>query len=651
MRTFIFFIIFLPVLAFSACSSNSAVTPSDSPNPSDEMIAKNLGNFGLQFDPETGDIEILYDRGSSVHYEVTTYLNPPACGGSGCISATLNSWNPVTLVASFSVSITNPTAWTPSDTRMIFYNLGGRKIVNADSFTRAFVGTIEPFIAFGKANPNRTLPGGGTATETVDIYWPPMSPFTIWFRVSTWLWLNCQDPYEINSQFQTGTLKPSSGSAVIGCTVLDWQNNVTGVKIDTTPITGGVTPLAFLAGIWQATITNSMGAGPGTYPSLITASSPNPQNFDLYNYLNVVVVPNGWTNGGSWNLPQGPCSLDFGVQAAAGGGNPIITRPAAVGGCNQIWMYPGGWGNPPFLYASLVNLDPTDPSFQPWDVDRLDASNDGAFGWTNTNRGVWNPNFPIINSDTYCNFDNIPNFIWIPEADDHRHYMFWMQELPLHPVDVCDTFKLDQCALYVDTGHGVVGFQGLPGASFGFDYTDADMIWEAIWPPALVGFEPGQVDPADVSAIDAMRMEDRVIWVYIAQKSNQRVEVFKITDIGPGPVDIVGHVMTIPVIHGSGIAADPKDIELLPGHGGYAKAPGIPILNVLIDNGASPFPPPGFGGSVWIYNALTGVFVDQIGNNVSPAVRNTPVYLDTDDIEYSVHIMQVGPTVDKFNYF
>jgi len=55
-----------------------------------------------------------------------------ACGGAGCITATLVVWNPVTFIARFNMTIIHPSAWTPSDIRMIFYNLGGKEIANFD---------------------------------------------------------------------------------------------------------------------------------------------------------------------------------------------------------------------------------------------------------------------------------------------------------------------------------------------------------------------------------------------------------------------------------------------------------------------------------------------------------------------------------------
>ncbi len=654
MRKFYLLLILLPALLIGSCSSSNTVTPEDSFVAISDEVMQDWGNYSLMFDPETQDVEVVYERDSANHFEISSFLNPPACSGAGCITATLVAWNPVTFIAKFNVTITNPSAWTPSDIRLIFYNLGGKDIANADSYTNAYVGSVEPFIAFAKAIPNRQFAGGGAVTETVDIYWPPASSFFTFFKVSAWLWLNCRDPYEINSMFQSGTLTTSGGSATIGCNVFDWQNNVTGVTIDTTPITGGVTNLVnVVLNMWQANITNSAGAPTGNYKCLITASSPNPQNFDLYNYVVIQVSPPGWGPGSSFDLPPGPCTMDFGVIANNPPGHILLTHPDATGACNEIWKYPG-WANLPAFYASLVNLDLLNPLFQPWPVVRLDAANHGAFGWTNEDSTTWLPDpFFIAGVNTYCNFDKTPAFIWNPEPDDHRHFMIDPQfELPLWPIDCCDTFNCHQCALYVDLGFGLAGFQGIPGELQGFDYTDRDIVWEALFPLMFIGDDNGQIDPGDVVGIDCRVDPDdpTVIWVYIAQRVHAKVEVFKITDIGPGPFDVVTHIMTIWTSDMTGVQIEPIDIELLPGNDMYDKAPGIPILCVVFDNAAFPFPSPGFGGSVTIYDAISGAFLEQIGDSLNPAVQNTPVFLDTDDSAYAIHVMQQGPIVTQFDY-
>ena len=131
----------------------------------------------------------------------------------------------------------------------------------------------------------------------------------------------------------------------------------------------------------------------------------------------------------------------------------------------------------------------------------------------------------------------------------------------------------------------------------------------------------------------------------------QRVEVFMVCDVGPGPVDVVNHFMTIYIKDQEGYPGHPIDCELLPQRDGYEPNPNTPNLHVLIDNSLPPTPPPGIGGSVWIYDALSGNLVDQIGDTANPAVMRVPAYLDTDDSEYSTHIMQVGNWVTKFSYF
>jgi hypothetical protein len=656
MRARYLLIILVILTMISACSKSAEITAPDAPQAPENAGLADLGNFALKVDPNTMEAEVVFDRTASIHYEITSFLQPPACGGAGCLTASLIGWNPATFIATYNVTITNPTNLSVSDIRLVFYNLGGKDIANPDSYTKEYVPTISPFIAFSKGVANRVMPPFGVDTQQVQIYWPPASSFFVFFKVTAWLWINCQDPYEINGMYQNGILKPSSGNANIGCFVPDWQNNVTGVKIDTTPITGGVTNLANIAGNqWQANITNTTGAGPGTYKCLITASSPNPQNYDLYNYLKILISPNGFSPFGKWQLPPGPCTLDFGIVGRNTGGDGIVVMTDPAGACNQVWKYPGGWANAPFMYASLVNLDPTNPNFQPWPVERIDATEDGAFGWTNYNSTMWlQPPYPgpVWNMNTWCNMNNVPSFIWNPEADDHRHYLWWQRQFLLTPVDTCDTFTLDQCALYVDPGFGAAGFHGIPGARHGKDYTDADIVWEAIFPAGLVGREPGQLDPGDVGGIDCWRSpQEGVMFLYVALTANRRVEVFTITDVGPGPVDVVNHFMTIFMFDHEQNWGAPIDCELLPPHEKYNPDPGQPILCVLIDNSNAPPAPPGFGGSVWIYDALTGAFVDRIGDNVNPAVQGIPMYLDTDDPQYSVHIMEQGAVVTQYNYF
>jgi hypothetical protein len=87
-----------------------------------------------------------------------------------------------------------------------------------------------------------------------------------------------------------GHLTPSGGDGTISCKVLDHQDNITSVTVDTTPITGGIstmnpTPLE----TWETQITNSQSAPVGDYLCLIKAQSPDPSNASTYNYVTVTV--------------------------------------------------------------------------------------------------------------------------------------------------------------------------------------------------------------------------------------------------------------------------------------------------------------------------------------------------------------------------
>jgi hypothetical protein len=102
-------------------------------------------------------------------------------------------------------------------------------------------------------------------------------------------------------------------------------------------------------------------------------------------------------------------------------------------------------------------------------------------------------------------------------------------------------------------------------------------------------------------------------------------------------------------MNAAGEKLKPVDCELLMPNPGYMPAPNVPILNVAIYNDV--LPPPSYGGYINIYNSLDGSFIEQIGDPYIPAVRNEPVFLDTEDYMYEIHVMQKGAVVDMFKYY
>jgi hypothetical protein len=331
-------------------------------------------------------------------------------------------------------------------------------------------------------------------------------------------------------------------------------------------------------------------------------------------------------------------------------GHAFVAHTDVQGLCSEIWKYPG-WNNPPVFYRSLRNLDINNFAFQPWPPVRIDAASDAAFGWTNINSNQWLIDPWVANINTYCNMTNIPSFITIPQFDDHRHYFIWPGAFALQAIEACDGFDTYQGGLYADLTGGLLAFQGIPGALEGFDYTDMDIVFEATFPFAFIGDGPGKVDPADIVGIDIMFTPgDDNLFLYIAERLHSEIEVFTITNMGPGPIDAVNAFLTIPVLRGDGIPVQPVDIELLPPNADYLPCRDCAILCVAIDNAQFPFPPPGFGGTICIYDALGGALVDQIGDGVIPAVNNSPVYLDTEDVGFEIHVMQQGPVVTVFDF-
>ena len=287
MRSIAFFtLVLLSLCAFGlGCSSSNAVTPSDQISTwnGEKYETWFGGTFALN--PQTGQSEIANDRNSDFYYHVTglikNYLKIHVLEIIG------TTWK-------IEVEITNPTAIQVHDVRVVFLDTYGKTVLNPDGFTNLYdPADKNPYIAFAKEYPNRAFPVGPGAkdTEILLLDWPSGQPSYVSYRVGVSLGGNCGDPYLINNPKQTGELYPSGGSSTISVDVFDWQNNISWVKVDTTPLTGGLTNLAHAGGnTYSATISNTKSAPVGTYKCLVAASSPNSDNLIAYSYMNIAVV-------------------------------------------------------------------------------------------------------------------------------------------------------------------------------------------------------------------------------------------------------------------------------------------------------------------------------------------------------------------------
>ena len=249
------------------------------------------GAYNMTIDPMAGKIEITPDRETMYHFNVTNYMS--LCTG-GCFSFRIVGI--VGTVLEIEMTIKNPVKITAYDVRIIFTKLNGKTVVNPDSYTDLFdppstPETINPFIAFRKEDPNRMFPQSpGFDKETVFIDFPPgASAATSWI-IDASAPSNCGDPYEVNDMQYSGNLTPSGGLGTISCVVLDHQDDVSAVIVDTTPLNGGFSTMELTPALrWETQITNSQGAPQGDYLCLIKAKSYDPSNALTDNYVTVAV--------------------------------------------------------------------------------------------------------------------------------------------------------------------------------------------------------------------------------------------------------------------------------------------------------------------------------------------------------------------------
>ena len=623
-----------------------------------------LGVYDIHFDPETENLELVQSRGADAHFDVSAFM-------SSYFTALLVSWDPVTGIMVFNMTMWNPTALTVYDLRclLIAPPASVYAMLNADDYTDLFnpygPGVVNPFKAYGKTVPARAFTPSASLTEQLEIRFPlPIpSPLGAKLLIECSFPTNCEEPYEISNQIVSNPINATT-SAHISLDAFDHQNDLITVRVDTTPITGGPTWLATIAtpDTWEGDVINSAGAAPGIYKCLITAESHVATTM-LYDYLEIEVIPDaiiptGWTSV-DYNLPFGGCELDLGVIADPGGprdSNILMVTDYATN-CDSIYKHDADYAAWNYYVDTVTSLDPDYASYSAYPIRRIDTADDGAFSFTNDN---WSDMFKTATGSSlyfaqiWNVLDNAPYLHTGPYPDDSRFFNDLMYDSYIWPVDVCDDFELGQYAVFtsgVDYTPEDITFLGvLPNT-----YTQDHVLFHANLEP-YVGLGAGEVNPERILGIDVIEgmgetddggMVDAAT-LYILEQSSYmyEVEVFQVLDTNPDMNwDHVHHVMTISIDEYINLDywVDGRDIEILPVNTHYKLNPADPTVCVLV----SYYDWYGMiQGDVFLYNARTGAFLESIGT--SPAISSMPEhevqYLDTDDGDWEIHVTSYDVT-------
>ena len=267
--------------------TSQPVIPDDVPRvpaqPGNEPTQQRVvwGIFDISFDPNTYEVSITPIRVGDKHYNVTSFVTPPAC--PDCIGITIEGFNPDGWVYDILVSLKNPTAITGYDVRgtlLVGDETDNRKLVNADEYTELFDSNIppnrNPFKAFATTEPGRAFAPGKVHQVMYQISFPPPPKFNVLYVIDASFPGNQKEPFRIYNQSIDNPLDDLGiNSAEVVAYVQDWQGDVESVKLDVTPLGAPASiDLVQQAGDkWSTMITNDWGATEGEYELWIEAKS------------------------------------------------------------------------------------------------------------------------------------------------------------------------------------------------------------------------------------------------------------------------------------------------------------------------------------------------------------------------------------------
>ncbi len=308
MRTWTYIaILFLTMLAlWAGCSmSGGHVTSPDSAvgDNTDVTITEEdpvWGTYLGEFDDESMTLTFLETRSSEMHVNVTDYLLPPLC--PDCVAGEVVGFDPVSRILTLNVTLHNNTEYYAYDVRGILrLNDKGHEIANPDGYTKRLDNSdpkdINPYIIWKEGGEAWQFPGDAYLTEEIQVAMPTPMSFAFDFVVVASFPGHSKDPMEIEDVVIDGVFHNTGWLAAVSVDVFDWQDDVSCVYIDLSPLGEGnhEYPLALAEdGYWKGVVAYNPdidGATPelGTYELIIRAADSSSKQ-SLYGYAWVEVT-------------------------------------------------------------------------------------------------------------------------------------------------------------------------------------------------------------------------------------------------------------------------------------------------------------------------------------------------------------------------
>ncbi|MCX6646507.1 MAG: hypothetical protein NTY09_09140 [bacterium] len=234
------------------------------------------GVYEATINYETLEIEWAQKKDVEFHFDILQFILPPF--NPNGLKLHILTYDPVQNLISLRIEISNPTGVTAYDTRGIFYLKPGQEFLDYDNYTDLFdlPGDYDrnPFVAFSKDTSNRVFAAHTTFIATYRLILPPDAG-SIAFTFETSFPGNCEEPYEMEIYKPIDFLADTASySEKIQVIVKDWQNDIAFVQLDLGAL-GATSPVSLtkVGDFWEATVSNSYGAGVGFYDCWLQAGS------------------------------------------------------------------------------------------------------------------------------------------------------------------------------------------------------------------------------------------------------------------------------------------------------------------------------------------------------------------------------------------
>jgi hypothetical protein len=274
----------------------------------------------FEINPEDMTIQDVSDRISSFHYNITSFIGGYFRFYIESVSGPL--WT-------IRLEIENPTALQVHDVRIIYTNLYGKQVTNADGFTNFLDPpgnqNYNPFHYFAKEYDNQAFPIGPGAIENQELilYWPAGAQWYVTYAIECSLGGNAAEPIKISEIEQVGDITLAGGGKIITCDVDDWQDDISSVWICASDFHSEDVEM-FQYGdsnTYIGSLVNLNGVVPGKHIVWIRAESANPNNIKLWMPIILTVLETTDDAPQFGYLPNcDPVNVSVGVSSNLNGG-------------------------------------------------------------------------------------------------------------------------------------------------------------------------------------------------------------------------------------------------------------------------------------------------------------------------------------------